>query len=558
VREVDEDTANTALRAKNATSSNSSGFLIKNEDHYKENYSTGILKSNYGTGEWVAKYPGIIGNSIKVCVCPSANAYESTLTGTITVAANSATITGTSTLFTTQLTVRDLIVLGDEVHMIKAIGNTTSATLYNRHVAGGSALSNVKRRWEWYTRVDQPPTTSPFAATQSGRDDEIHIIVVDVDGRWTGSNNTLLEVHQNLSLASDAKDETGSSTYYVNRMNDGSNYVWWGGHASTMTSAGQQAKNKAFGRPARPLNYSLVGGKDGQNISNSAKIRGYDMFASPEDIDISIIIGLDAGQTVATHIINNIVEKRRDCVAVFSPPRSYVVQNEGDEADDIKIFRETLPSTSYAILDSNWKLMFDKHNDVNRWVPCNPDVAGMMAWTDYLRDPWWSPAGLTRGKVRNVLNLAWNPREADQDTLYKSNVNPIIDDRAEGPVLYGDKTLLSRPSAFDRINVRRLFIVLEKAIATASRYLLFEFNDAFTRAQFRSMVEPFLRDVQGRRGVTDFKVVCDETNNTPEVIDRNEFVGDIYIKPARSISQIHLRFVAVRTGVQFEEVIGQF
>ena len=230
----------------------------------------------------------------------------------------------------------------------------------------------------------------------------------------------------------------------------------------------------------------------------------------------------------------------------------------GKEREDIVEFRNTLPSTSYAVLDSTWKYQYDKYNDVFRYVPSNGDTAGLMVRTDTTRDPWYSPAGFNRGNIKNVAKLAFNPRKADRDELYKSGINPIVTFPGQGTVLFGDKTLLAKPSAFDRINVRRLFIVLEKAISTAAKFTLFEFNDAFTRAQFRNLVEPFLRDVQGRRGITDFRVVCDETNNTGEVIDRNEFVGDIYIKPARSINFIQLNFIAVRTGVDFEEIVGKF
>jgi len=215
-------------------------------------------------------------------------------------------------------------------------------------------------------------------------------------------------------------------------------------------------------------------------------------------------------------------------------------------------------SSSYAVMDSGWKYMYDKYNDVYRWVPLNGDVAGLCARTDTERDPWFSPAGLTRGQIKNVIKLAYNPNKAQRDTLYKAGINPVVSFTGEGTLLYGDKTLLGRPSAFDRINVRRLFIVLEKSISKAARSALFEFNDEFTRAQFVNLVEPFLRTVQGRRGIYDYRVVCDESNNTPEVIDRNEFVGDIYVKPAKSINFIQLNFVAVRTGVAFEEIVGKF
>ena len=243
---------------------------------------------------------------------------------------------------------------------------------------------------------------------------------------------------------------------------------------------------------------------------------------------------------------------------VFSPERADVVGNRIDPANDVTTFRNSLRSSSYGIMDSGYKYMYDKYNDVFRYVPLNGDVAGLMVRTDNQREPWYSPAGFNRGEIKNVVRLAYNPDQADRDLLYRSDVNPVVNFRNQGNILFGDKTLLGRPSAFSRINVRRLFIVLEKAISTAAKFTLFELNDEFTRAQFVSLVEPFLRTVKGRRGITDFRVVCDESNNTAEVIDRNEFVGDIYIKPARSINFIRLNFVAVRTGVAFEEVVGRF
>jgi len=265
-----------------------------------------------------------------------------------------------------------------------------------------------------------------------------------------------------------------------------------------------------------------------------------------------------ASQTVSEYIVDNIVESRKDCVAFISPEMSDVVNQSGSEVTNITSYRDMFNSSSYAVMDSNWKYQFDKFNNVYRWVPMNGDIAGLCVRTDFERDPWYSPAGFNRGQIKNVTKLAWNPSKTDRDELYKKGVNPIVSFPGEGTVLYGDKTLLARPSAFDRINVRRLFIVLEKAIARAAKYSLFEFNDEFTRAQFISLVEPYLRDVQGRRGIYQYRVVCDQTNNTPEVIDRNEFIGDIYIKPARSINFIQLNFVAVRTGVAFDEIVGKF
>ena len=263
-------------------------------------------------------------------------------------------------------------------------------------------------------------------------------------------------------------------------------------------------------------------------------------------------------QTVAEHIVDNIAESRKDCVVFISPGKDDVVNNAGNEVTDITSFRNDFNSSSYAVLDSGWKYQFDKYNNVYRWVPLNGDIAGLCVRTDNERDPWFSPAGFNRGRIKNTIKLSWNPTKAERDDLYKIGINPVIQFPGEGVVLYGDKTMLSKPSAFDRINVRRLFIILEKAIARAAKYSMFEFNDEFTRGQFVALVEPFLRDIQGRRGIYDYRVICNETNNTPEVIDRNEFRGDIYIKPARSINFIQLNFVAVRTGVAFEEIVGGY
>jgi phage tail sheath protein FI len=282
------------------------------------------------------------------------------------------------------------------------------------------------------------------------------------------------------------------------------------------------------------------------------------LFADPDIVDVALIMTGEANTAIAIHVINNICEVRKDCVVCISPEQDDVVDNAGSEAEDSIEFRNTLPSSSYAFLDSGWKYQFDKYNDVYRWVPLNGDIAGLMARTDTNNDPWFSPAGFNRGNIKNVIRLAYSPIRAERDDLYVNGINPVVTFQGRGTVLYGDKTLLAKPSAFDRINVRRLFIVIEKAIARASQSSLFEFNDAFTRAQFRSLIDPYLRDVQGRRGIYDFRVVCDSTNNTPEVIDRNEFVGDIYIKPARSINFIQLNFIAVRTGVEFSEIVGSF
>jgi phage tail sheath protein FI len=307
------------------------------------------------------------------------------------------------------------------------------------------------------------------------------------------------------------------------------------------------------------LTIPLSGGVDGNAaILDGDIINGYTYFQSAEDIDITLLLAADNDSTVTTFLINDIAESRLDCVTFMSPPLETVLNNAGNEATDIIAYANTLPDSSYAFMDSGWKYQYDQYNDIYRWVPLNGDIAGLCARTDKTNAPWWSPAGYNRGNIQNVVRLAWNPRQAYRDLLYQSSVNPVITSPGLGTVLFGDKTFLAKPSAFDRINVRRLFITLEKAIATAAKFTLFEFNDQFTQASFVSMVEPYLRQVEGQRGIYDFRVVCDSTNNTPTVIDANQFVGDIYIKPARSINFIQLNFVAVRTGVDFSEVVGTF
>jgi len=395
-----------------------------------------------------------------------------------------------------------------------------------------AADSNTYSSWAFAGNFTDEPT-----------EDELHIIVIDEDGKFTGIANTVLETYAFVSIDEAAKTFDGSSNYYVNVLENRSKYVVVNTVIDDVLS--------------EIVDEKLSGGDDGV-IGTDDIINAYDYFKNGDVVDVSLIMTGPANQTIVTHVIDNIAEFRKDCVVFVSPERDDVVDNYGDEVTDTIAYRNTLTSSSYAVMDSNWKYQYDKYNDTYRWIPLNGDIAGLCARTDRDRDPWYSPGGLNRGIIKNVIKLAWNPNKTDRDELYVKGINPVVTFAGEGTILYGDKTLLSRPSAFDRINVRRLFIVLEKAISRAARSSLFEFNDTFTRAQFVNLVEPFLRDVQGRRGITDFRVVCDETNNTGEVIDRNEFIGDIYIKPARSINFINLNFVAVRTGVSFDEIVGKF
>jgi phage tail sheath protein FI len=471
--------------------SNGSAVLIKNDDAYEDNFSSGA--STYG--EFAARYAGALGNSLQVSLCDA-----NTFTG-----------------------------------------------------------------WAYASQFTSTPGTSTYTSNAGGANDEIHIIVIDQDGQITGTQGSVLEKYAFVSKASDAKDDSGNTNYYKNVITNKSKYIHWLSHptanagasyANATSTWGTTATNKSFSKLSANVTISLIGGVDG-TVSTANVVTAYDQFNNADSVDISLVVSGPANATLVTSLIS-MAESRKDCLVFVSPEKADCVDNAGSEVTDIKAYRDTLTSTSYAVLDSNWKYQYDKYNDVYRWVPLNGDIAGLCARTDLERDPWFSPGGLNRGIIKNAIKLAWNPTKTNRDDLYVKGINPVVTFQGEGIVLFGDKTLLSKPSAFDRINVRRLFIVLEKALARAARFSLFEFNDQFTRAQFVALVEPFLRDVQGRRGIYDFRVVCDESNNTPEVVDRNEFVGDIYIKPARSINFIQLNFVAVRTGVSFDEVVGKF
>lgn len=407
------------------------------------------------------------------------------------------------------------------------------------------------------------PGTSSYVSERGGSGDEMHIAVIDRDGTISGTRNTILEKYTFVSKASDAKLADGSSNYYKEVINTKSEYIRWLSHPTYpgIDNWGAEARNTTFGRlgsipgsfPSGTLTLNLQNGAQGiptiGNLTNS-----YSIFANDEQYDISLMPMGDANTATILYVLNNIADVRRDCL-VFISPEEHDVIGTTTPATNIVSFRDALNiNSSYAVMDSGWKQQYDRYNDVYRFIPLNGDTAGLAARTDFIADPWFSPAGFSRGQIKNVIKLAYSPSKTDRDTLYKKEINPVVSFPGQGTVLFGDKTMLTKPSAFDRINVRRLFIVLEKAIATAAKFQLFEFNDAFTRAQFRNLVEPFLRDVQGRRGITDFRVICDETNNTSQVIDANEFVADIYIKPARSINFIQLNFTATRSGINFEEV----
>jgi len=553
VRIADETAAlNATTEATTGSGTAGTGLLVKNDEHYENNYADGSAN----VGEWIARHPGALGNSLRVSTCPSVKAFGNTLAGTLS--SSGTAVTGTTTSFETELEVGSILIMPDGSEIkVTAITSDTALTLAS---APDTALSSdtVVCKWEYADQIGVAPGTSDFVSARAGSLDELHVIVVDEDGAFTGVPGSILERFAFVSKASDAKNESGASNYYVEVINRTSDYVRWADHTPT-TNYGTAAANTTFTTPDAPSSFSFAGGADGNSTVDSAdKIAGFDLFKDKEQVDVSLMITGEAEAATALHVIENICEYRKDCIAFISPEKADVVDNPGSEVTDSIAFRNSLTSSSYAVMDNNWKYQYDKYNDTYRWVPVNADIAGLCVRTDTERDAWWSPAGLNRGHIKSTIKLAYNPTKAQRDDLYVKGINPVVQFPGEGTVLYGDKTLLNKPSAFDRINVRRLFIILEKSISEAAKYSLFEFNDDITRAQFKNMVDPFLADVQGRRGIYDYRVVCDTTNNTPEVIDRNEFIGDIYIKPARSINFIRLNFVAVRTGVDFEIVVGQF
>jgi phage tail sheath protein FI len=471
----------------NATA-DGTGQLVKNESDYDDNYSNGELAK----GNWVAKYPGVLGNSLKVSVI-------------------------------------------------------------TQGISDFSA-------WAYSSSFEAAPGTSDYASDlgKTSANDELHVAIIDEDGAISGTPNQVLETYSFVSQASDAKKTDGTTNFYKDVINSNSEYVWWADHDSSLSDAGETvAANTSFTTSTSAIESSLSGGTD-DNAPTAGEIStGLDLFADAETVDVNLLFATpdaNGANTIASKIIS-ICNSRKDCMGFVSPPIEDTV-GSSTPATDVKAFVDTLTSTSYVACDSTALYIYDKYNDVYRYIGASGHQAGLCANADRVADAWFSPAGLNRGQLLGVTKLAFNPKQADRDTLYKARVNPIVSFPGQGTLLFGDKTLLSRPSAFDRINVRRLFIVLEKAISTAAKFQLFEFNDEFTRAQFRNLVEPFLRDVKGRRGLTDFLVICDETNNTGQVIDGNRFVADIFIKPARSINFITLNFIATRTGVEFSEIAG--
>ena len=553
----------------NATA-NGSGLLVKNKQDYEDNYAAG----QGSVGTFAARSAGAWGNSLLVATCPSANAFEQITTTsqqtdggaavgdtTITVDANATSYINAGDIIEFSSTASGVDFTTGEKYRVTNVASTTLTIVQHPRGAGGlitAVVDNarIKRKWRYADQVDGTPGTSAYASARSGSGDEIHVVVVDEDGGVSGVPGTVLESYSKLSKASDAKSPQGEVNYYPTVIQNKSNYVFWMDHNSAGTNWGNAAASTTYTAVDTPTSESLSGCGDGSAVTDGQLKAAYEKFNDADTVDVGLIIAGPSGSASHVDSMITIAENRKDVVVFASPQRSDVVNvaNSNAQTSNVTDFFNGVRSSSYVVFDSGYKYAYDRYNDVYRYVPLNGDIAGLAARTDILADSWYSPAGLNRGVIRGAAKLAFNPTKSQRDALYTSRVNPVATFSGQGTILFGDKTGLSSPSAFDRINVRRLFITLEKAISTASKFQLFEFNDEFTRANFRNIVEPFLREVQGRRGSTDFLVVCDETNNTGEVIDRNEFVAEIFVKPARSVNFITLSFVATRTGVSFEEV----
>ena len=461
------------------------GLLIKNDSDYLTKSSAQLAAA----GEFIARHPGALGNSLKVSIVSNATSF-------------------------------------------------------------GAASAAIQ------AELNGAPGTSAYAAKYGSTGDELHIIVEDQDGLISGTKGTILEVFQYLSQASDAKKEDGTSIYYKDVINNQSEYVYWGEHNSNLTAAGSAATGDVdYATVDTVIELVLANGADITTISTGNLQTAFDVLKDKQTIDISLLFGApdaDGSKLMAEYLID-IAADRKDCLAFVSPP---VEDSISGGASTVATYAAGIKSSSYGVLDSSAVYVYDKYSDVYRYIGAAGHIAGLCAQTDNTADAWFSPAGQNRGVLKGIVKLAYNPQQAERDSLYKARVNPLVSFPGQGTILFGDKTLLNRPSAFDRINVRRLFLALEKSISAAAEAQLFEFNDEFTRAQFKNLVEPFLRDVKGRRGLTDFRVVCDETNNTGQVIDSNKFVADIFVKPARAINFIQLNFVATRSGAEFTEIAG--
>jgi len=538
-----------------ATSGVPASILLKNSDDFLGKESLGSLAPYFLVG----KYAGVFGNSIKFSACFNANQYKSpaipNATGSWTLNKNDA---GKKTLEAALIDVTVHFSAGDfvtftydgikyrnKVESLTATKLTLSdigSTLpYFPSSATTGTVLDIRKEWEFANTVNGAPALNEF-----------HLVLIDATGFIAGEVGTVLEVYPYLSADIGKVNADGTTAYYRNVLNDQSQFVWAG--TVDLTSTLASSLNKTISK-------TLVSGSNGTTPTQDDYIQASELFLDKSNVNISVfiappLVGTLDDSTVINYLIQNLAEVRKDVVIYLSPKFSDVVNKPNLELDRVLAFRNTLPSSSYAFMDCNWKYMIDKYNNTFRWIPLCGDIAGTAARTDDELEAWYSHAGYNRGLIKNCIRLAWNPRESQRDELYPQGVNPVVFENNFGHLLLGDKTLLARPSAFDRINVRRLFIILEKLISDAAKFQLFEFNDEITRSRFISLVEPFMRDVKARRGVENYFVQCDERNNTSQVINTNRFIGSVYVTPKYSINFIQLNFISVPNGVSFETVVG--
>ena len=549
--------ANTALNSTTETATGSGGTgtgqLVTNDDAY-------IETASFNIGPFIAKYAGELGNALRVSTCPNATAYSNTLTGTYSVTAGSTTVTGSGTAANTEMRVGDLIVLGSRTARVTALASNTSLTIDSAHLTGASAVT-ATRRWEFFNEFNAAPTTSQHAATVGASGDEMHVVVVDRTGIITGTANTVLEKYSNVSKAGNAKAENGGSNFYKTVINDQSDWVRWTDHDNAGTNwgdnvLGANATPTTYTSVSVPKNYNFNGGSDGSALSDGNRADAYLKYTNKAEVPSILIIAGQSNATVVNRIIGDVAEVRKDAIVCISPLRSNVVNNAGSEASGIGAWADTVTRSTYAVADSGWKYQYDKYNDTYVYVPLNADVAGVMARNDLNSAPWISPAGNGAGRIQNLVRLAYNPNQADRDTLYKTSVNPVLSQVGRGTVLFGDKTFVTRNTATNRINVRRLFMELQNTISVNADNVLFDQNDETTRANFVNLVVPYLRSVQARRGLAAFNVVCDASNNPEDVVNSNGFVCDIFVQPIRSVNFVQLNFVSVRGTATFNEIAG--
>jgi len=531
--------------------SNGTALAINNASDYATTNENATNTQNFA-----AKYPGALGNSLKIQIADNATFKAIALAGTATTSLSTKTLTGTGTAFLTDLYVgatvsSATVILG----VVASITSDTIATFVSNSAVLITAAA-VTVDWVYASLFTSAPSTSSFATSKgSTQKDELHIVVVDANGEWTGTPGAILEKFAFVSKASNAKTENGTNNFYKDVLNGTSNYIWWLSNPTGATGWGTTLTAvSTLSNLSTPYAKAFTGGVDDFTVTDQNKIAALSILSNAELYQIAYVAAGKASSTLANYLVG-FAEARKDVIVFISPENTTsgdVIVGSGSAATNlINAYRDSLPSSSFAVLDSGYKYQYDRYNDKYLYVPLNGDIAGLCARTDATNDPWFSPGGLNRGQIKNVVKLAVNPTQADRDALYLNGVNPVVSFPGQGVVLYGDKTLLAKPSAFDRIGVRRLFIVLEKSVALAAKFQLFEFNDSFTRGQFKNIIEPFLRDIQGRRGINDFQVVCDGTNNTDQVISSNNFVADIYIKPNYSINYITLNFIAGRQSVSF-------